>query len=103
MLNAIQQQAGLGGAFGVVGLTLGDIINHAIPYIFTFAGFALLVYLILGGLQLMLSRGDPKAAGAAKSHITNALVGFIIVFIAYFVVQLFGLVFGLSGITTVFR
>jgi len=85
MLRAIQGQAGLGGAAFVVGSTIGDILNRAIPLIFVISGMLLLVYLIFGGLQLMLSRGDPKAAGGAKVHITNALVGFIIIFIAYWV------------------
>ncbi|HWA52313.1 MAG TPA: hypothetical protein VG895_04620 [Patescibacteria group bacterium] len=82
---------------------IGDILAAAIPWIFTIAGMVLLVYLIFGGIQLMLSRGDPKAAGAAKAHITNALVGFIIIFIAYWVVQLIGIVFYLPGITNIFK
>src|SRR5260370_264571 len=84
-----------------VDTSIGKIISAAIPWIFTIAGMLLLIYLIFGGLQLMLSQGDPKAAGAAKSHITNALIGFVIIFIAYWVVQLFGLVLGLSGIGSI--
>jgi len=92
---------GLKGFF--VGTTLGDILTSYMPWIFTIAGMLLLVYLIFGGLQLMLSGGDPKAAAGAKSHIGNALIGFLIIFIAYWVVQLFGIVLGLQGIKTVFR
>ncbi len=101
-LQGIQSSANLGSKFGVQNATIGGIIGAAVPYIFTIAGMLLLVYLIFGGLQLMLSQGEPKAAQAAKSHITNALVGFIIIFIAYWVVQLFGIVFGLKGITNIF-
>ncbi|SRR5258706_6319153 len=86
-----------------VNTSIGDIISKAIPLIFIIAGMLLLVYLIFGGLQLMLSGGEPKAAQAAKSHITNALIGFIIIFIAFWIVQLFGLVLGLSGISTIFK
>ncbi len=103
-LNQIQQNAGLNN--GVKGFSvftsLGDLIASAIPWIFTIAGMLLLIYLIFGGLQLMLSQGDPKNAQAAKAHITNALVGFIIIFIAFWVVQLFGLILGLHGITNIF-
>lgn len=84
-------------------LSLGSIISSVLPYIFTIAGILLLVYLIFGGFQLMLSRGDPKAAQSAKSHITNALIGFIIIFIAFWVVQLFGQVLGLTKITGIFN
>jgi hypothetical protein len=82
---------------------LAAIVESAVPFIFTFAAMLLLVYLIFGGLQLMLSRGDPKATQGAKSHISNALIGFVIVFISYWVVQLFGLILGLNGIATIFK
>ncbi len=83
-------------------LSFGSIISNLLPYIFTIAGILLLIYLIFGGFQLMLSRGDPKAAQSARSHITNALIGFIIIFIAFWVVQIFGRIFGLQGILDIF-
>lgn len=101
-LNSIQQQGLPGAKFGV-GTTIGTIVSAAVPWIFTIAGMLLLVYLIFGGIQLMLSQGDPKNTQAAKSHITNALIGFLIIFIAYWVVQLFGSVLGLTKITTIFK
>jgi|SRR5581483_2289679 len=104
MLNEIQDKAGLGGStFKVGSTTIGSILSAAIPWIFTISGMALLVYLIFGGLQLMLSRGDPKNTQAAKSHITNALIGFIIIFVAYWVIQLFGNILGLKGVLSVFK
>ncbi|HSX48985.1 MAG TPA: pilin [Candidatus Saccharimonadales bacterium] len=102
-LNTIQQKANLTTSVFGVGTTLGDIINKAIPWIFTISGMILLIYLIFGGIQLMLSGGDPKNAGAAKAHITNALVGFIIIFVSFWIVQLVGVIFGLSGVTSVFK
>lgn len=86
-----------------VGTNLGDIVTKAIPWIFTIAGMLLLVYLIFGGLQLMLARGEPKETAAAKAHITNALTGFIIIFVAYWVTQLVGLVLNIGKINGVFR
>ena len=76
---------------------IGDIIGSILPYIFGAAGIALLIYLIIGGLQIMTSRGDPKAMQAAQSKITNAVIGFIIVFLAFIIVQLLGQVLGLKG------
>lgn len=100
-LNTIQQNALPTATFGV-NTTLGSVIAAAIPWIFTISGMVLLIYLIFGGLQLMLSRGDPKAAAGAKAHIGNALIGFFIIFIAYWVVQLAGIILRLPGITSVF-
>lgn len=76
---------------------VGGVISKLLPYIFSLAGILLLVYLILGGLQLMTSRGDPKAIEAAQAKITNALIGFVIIIIAFFVVQLLGQLLGLQS------
>ncbi len=104
MLNDIEHQAGLTGStlFSVSNTKIGNIITAVIPWIFTISGMLLLIYLIFGGIQLMLSRGDPKNAQAAKAHVTNALIGFIIIFVAYWVVQLVGVIFNLRGINSFF-
>ena|SRR3989344_5944097 len=90
-LDAIQQNAGITPPKDV-GTLISDIFK---TYIFYAAGIGLLIYLILGGFQLMLSRGDPKAIEGAKGKITNALIGFVIVIIAYFLVKLMAKIFGL--------
>lgn len=101
-LNDIKVPATPGAPIDINNTNIGTIISKLLPYIFTIAGMLLLIYLIFGGFQLMLSRGDPKAAQSAKSHITNALIGFIIVFIAFWVVQIFGRIFGLQSILDIF-
>ena len=78
--------------------TLGTFISGLLPYVYSFAGLALLVYLSLGGIGLMLSRGDPKAIEMAKAKITTALIGFIIIILAYAISKLVGLVLGIVTI-----
>lgn len=77
-------------------ITPASIIGNILPYIFGAAAIALLIYLILGGFQMMTSRGDPKAMQGAQAKITNALIGFVIIIIAFFIVQLLGQLFGLQ-------
>ncbi len=89
------------------GTTLADFIyrDHTIgvvTYIFFGAGVLLLLYLISGGLQFMLSGGDEKKVQAAKGKITNAFLGFTIVIFAYFVVQLLALILGLNAVSNLF-
>jgi len=84
-------------------LKIGDIVSALLPYLFTISGIILLLYLIYGGFQYMLSRGDPKAMQAAQGKITTAIVGFVIVFIAYWLVQLLGKVLGLTQIGDIFK
>lgn len=83
-------------------LTLGGIVSAVLPYLFVVAGLMLLFYLIWGGFGLMLSKGDPKAVEAAKGRITNAIIGFVIIFIAYWLVQFFGKILGIEQFGHIF-
>jgi len=82
--------------FVFTGKNIGDIITNLLPYLFAGAGLLLLLFLLYGGLSLMLSRGDPKAVQAAKDKITGAVVGFVIVFAAYWIVQIVITLLGLQ-------
>ncbi len=94
----VPAEGGLIGNANSGSLKFGDIIGQIFStYIFYAAGIALLIYLIIGGFQFMLSRGDPKATQAAQARISNAVIGFIIIFLAFIIVQLVGQLFGLSG------
>ena len=59
---------------------------------FIFAGLLLLFFFIMGGIGMIGSAGknDPKATEQAKSTITSAVTGFIVVFMAYWIVKLIG-------------
>jgi hypothetical protein len=92
-LNTIQANA-LGEKIPV---NIGTLITNLLFYIFGAAAIALLIYLIIGGFQMMLSRGDPKAMQSAQAKITNAIIGFVIIVIAFFVVQLLGQLLGIQG------
>lgn len=81
---------------------IGTVISSLLNIIFPIAGSLLLLYLIIGGYQFMLSRGDPKALQDAKAKITYALVGFIIVFVAYWIVRLLGEILGIPDIISIF-
>ena len=83
--------------------TIGKIISDILPYIFWISGILILIYLIMGGFQLMLSAGDPKKVQGAWGKITNAVIGFVIIFVAYWVTQLVGKVFNISIINTIFK
>ncbi len=100
--SEIQKKALPGFKFTGESGNIGNIISTLLPYLFTISGIILLLYLIYGGLQLMLSRGDPKGVQAAQGKITTAIIGFIIIFIAYWLVQLLGKVLGLTQIGGIF-
>lgn len=74
---------------------IGDIIQAAIPFVFAFAGIGLLLMILSAGFTLLTSAGDAKKLEAGKQRLTNAIVGFVIIFAAYWLVQLAGIIFGL--------
>jgi len=77
-------------------ITLGSIISKAIDYIFLFAGIGVLLMLLGSGFSFLTSAGDPKKMEKAKSQLTNALVGFLIIFVAFWLVQALGIIFGIA-------
>jgi len=82
--------------------TIGPIISAAIPLILAFAGLGLLLMLISAGFTFLTSAGDAKKMEQGKQRLTFAVTGFFVVFAAYWVVQLVGIIFGLESITSVF-
>lgn len=82
---------------------IGSLFNLGIVQIIFFvAGAAFLFFLISAGISMMTSKGDPKALEAAKAKLTNALIGFVIIFTAYWIVQVVGLLLGLDGFDGLF-
>jgi hypothetical protein len=75
---------------------IGSIINKAMPYVLVIAGLSLLVMLILGGVTLMTAAGNPGKSKAGYGYITAGLVGFVIIFVAYFVVQIVQTILGVT-------
>lgn len=83
--------------------TIGGILSTAVPLILAFAGLGLLLMLLSAGYTFLTSAGDAKKMEQGKSQLTNAIVGFFIVFAAYWIVQLVGTIFGLESILSVFK
>ena len=82
--------------------TLGTILSRALPIIFIFAGIGLFLMILASGFTLMTSAGDAKKMEAGKQRLTNAILGFIIIFASFWIVQIFGTMFGLDSLTGVF-
>ncbi len=82
---------------------IGSIINKAIPFIFSFAGLALLLMLIMAGFDLLTSAGDAKKLEMGKQRLTQAIIGILLIIVAYWIVQIVGIIFGVAEIQSVFK
>jgi hypothetical protein len=58
-------------------------IGNIISYVLGFVGVIFLILMIAGGLMWMTAGGNEQRVEKAKSLITNAVIGMIIVFSAY--------------------
>lgn len=69
---------------------LGTILGGFLGLLFVIAVVLAVIYLIAGGIRWTLSGGDAKAIEGARKQITYAIIGLIVVFIAFFIVSIIG-------------
>jgi hypothetical protein len=67
-----------------------------LPYVFGIAGIILLLNIITSGFKMMTSAGDPKALQAAQAKLTTSLIGIIILFVSFWIVNLIMQFFGIN-------
>lgn len=100
--GSISGPAGVTSAFGD-NMTIGSIISRAIPLVFIFAGVGLFLMLLASGFDFLTSAGDSKKLDKGKQRLTNALIGFLIIFVSFWVVQAAGIIFGLDVAKNIFK
>jgi cbb3-type cytochrome oxidase subunit 3 len=82
----------------VSGLTIGAIIGGLLRLILVIAAVVFFFVLVIGGVRWILSGGDKGQTEQARSQITAALVGLVIVFAAWAIAGLIGTFFGIGNI-----
>ena len=53
-------------------------LNPIIKFLTYLVGLAVVIGIIVGGIQYIMSAGDPQAAANGKNHIRNAVIAFIL-------------------------
>ena len=77
---------------------LGSLVSTIISGAFTLSGIIFLVLFVVGGIGIIAGAGNdnPERAAKGKQAITSALIGFIIVFAAYWIIQIIETITGLK-------
>lgn len=75
---------------------VGAVFSSLLNYIYVAAGLLLLLMLITGGVTLMTAAGDQNKTKEGYGRIQAGIIGFLIVFISYFVVQIVEVVLGVK-------
>lgn len=79
---------------------VGSLVSLILNIAFVVAGVSLLVFFIVAGIGMISSAGqnNPEKLEKSKQAVTSALIGFIVVFTAYWIVKLIGEVTGFKKI-----
>ncbi len=85
----------------------GCLPNDPVGFVQKFYGWGLgmigligLLFLIIGGYQLLISRGDPSRIQTGKSYITYAIIGILLAIFGYvFIEVIAGDVLKIPGFT----
>lgn len=76
----------------------GALISILLKNVYVIAGVSLLVLLIFGGISVIMNAGsgDAKKAAQGQKAITNAIVGFLIVFASFWIIQIIQYITGVE-------
>jgi hypothetical protein len=77
-----------GGPLSLADKTPAEIVNDILPYALIFAGIILFAMLIAGGFSIFVSAGNPEKIKKGQAMLVNALIGFLIIFSAYWIIQI---------------
>ncbi|GEM_PF-894669 len=78
--------------FGADGLT--NFISRAIELIYIVAGIIFVFMVIISALQWIMSGGDKEAIGNARNRLTYAIIGIVVLSLAFVIIRVIGEITG---------
>jgi len=78
--------------------SFGGFISAVLPNVYVIAGIILFVLLLAGGIMVISSAGKGESDSTKKGSqaITAALLGFLIIFASYWIIQLIEILTGVN-------
>ena len=78
--------------------SLGAFISAVLPNVYVVAGIILFFLMIFGGITYIKNAGSGDEEGIKKGQqaLTAALIGFLIIFLSYWIIQLIEIITGLK-------
>ncbi len=87
-LNACDTTGQFAVLCGLTSASFGSIVGSLIQLIFVIAVVVALFFLIYGGFRWLVSSGDKTQVASAREHIVAAIIGLVIIFLSYFILNL---------------
>jgi Type IV secretion system pilin len=90
---AYAQTVDPGGFGGVTGLHLPELAGIFVSIIkdlFALIGVVTVIIIVVGGLRMIVSGGDPKAMASARASVTYGIIGLVVALLAVTIVTVAG-------------
>ena len=101
LLSQVKIDESFGSPFGRGGKEISDLVSIILNGGMAIAGILILFLLLFGGFSVIAGAGsaNTEQSERGKKAITSAVVGFILVFGAYWVIRLIEVIVGVNFIT----
>lgn len=63
------------------------LFTNLVQGVLALSGVALFVMLVVGGFNFLLSGGDPKKLEAARGTLTSAIMGIVVIVVAFLIIK----------------
>ncbi len=80
---------------------IGLLVSKFLQIAFVLAGVLVLFFIVFAGFQIIVGAGqdNPEAAKKGKEAATAAVIGFVIIFVAYWIIRIIEVITGTHFIT----
>lgn len=75
---------------------VGSLINNILPNVYIAAGLVIFFMIVLGGFTIIANAGDPHKIQEGGKTITSAIIGLVVLFASYWIIQLIQVISGVS-------
>lgn len=91
------------GSYSLTGSGMKSLLDNVINAVGAVAGLYFLIQFILSAIKYISQGGDDKALASARKAMSNATLGLIMVFMAWWVVRIVGTIFGINLLKPIFK
>jgi hypothetical protein len=76
----------------------GDLISVIVRNVMMIAGVISLFFLVMGGFSVIMAAGggDSKKMESGKKTMTSAVIGLLLIFLSFWIVQIIGAITGIN-------
>jgi hypothetical protein len=81
---------GLPAYCNAIGTDSTGLLTHAINLLLAFLGMIAVLFIIIGGYKMIISRGDEKKFESGRQTVTYALIGLVVAILAFAMITVIG-------------